>query len=117
MRDLRELAGCGVDHPGFGPPDPEGRGGCYVIVSPYNGAKLRVIAANDAGWDHVSVSLPHRCPSWQEMEHIKRAFFRKDEWAMQLHAPPSKHINCHPYCLHLWRPHDVSIPVPPESFV
>ena len=76
-----------------------------------------VIASNAAGWDHVSVSLPHRCPTWDEMEHIKRTFFEDDEIAMQLHVPPSDHISRHPHCLHLWRPHDVEIPLPPKVFV
>lgn len=73
---------------------------------------LRVIASSDMGWDHVSVSLPHRCPTWDEMEHVKRLFFRDDEWAFQLHAPQADHINCHPHCLHIWRPHDQEIPTP-----
>ena len=78
---------------------------------------LRIIASNDAGWDHVSVSLFDRCPTWDEMEMVKRLFFKPDETAMQLHVPPTDHINRHPYCLHLWRPHVGSIPRPPAEFV
>lgn len=66
--------------------------------------ELRVLAANGAGWDHVSVSRPDRCPTWDEMERIKRLFFKPDETAMQLHVPVSEHINHHPNCLHIWRP-------------
>lgn len=82
-----------------------------------NGRVLRVIASAGEGWDHVSVSLPDRTPTWAEMEHVKRLFFKDDETAMQLHVPPAEHINCHPHCLHLWRPHDVAIPRPPAIFV
>ena len=78
---------------------------------------LRVVAASAKGWDHVSVSLPDRCPTWAEMDHIKRLFFRDDEWAMQLHAPPAKHISIHPHVLHIWRPHAVEIPLPPVEMV
>jgi hypothetical protein len=78
---------------------------------------LRVVAACGGGWDHVSVSTNDRCPAWNEMEFIKRQFFRADETAMQLHVPPKDHINVHPFVLHLWRPHDFMIPLPPESFV
>jgi hypothetical protein len=78
---------------------------------------IMVIASNGKGWDHVSVSLPYRCPLYDEMKAIKGIFFRDDEWAMELHAPPSKHISCHPYCLHLWRPQDAAIPIPPEEMV
>lgn len=94
-------------------------GGVFFVPGP-RGRKqrmLHVIASNGDGWDHVSVSLPERCPTWEEMEHVKRLFFREDEAAMQLHVPPADHLNCHPYCLHLWRPQDVEIPRPPAIMV
>ena len=79
---------------------------------------LRVISSTGEGWDHVSVSLRDRCPTWDELEHVKRLFFRDDEVAMQLHVPPSQHVNVHPYCLHLWRPNDGrEIPLPPSIMV
>jgi len=92
-------------------------GGCFVVPT-LTGAKLRCIASNDAGWDHVSVSvsLP-RCPTWMEMDHIKRLFFRPDEVVMQLHPAEGDHISMHPYTLHLWRPHGMKIPLPPKDFV
>jgi hypothetical protein len=51
------------------------------------------------------------------MEYVKRAFFKDDETAMQLHVPPTQHINNHPYVLHLWRPVKVAIPMPPKEAV
>ena len=102
MRDLRALSGyalaTGID------------GGAYEIPFRTTNVVLRVVASVGGGWDHVSVSLRNRCPNWPEMEHIKRLFFREGETAMQLHVPPADHINCHPYTLHLWRPHDAEIP-------
>ncbi len=91
--------------------------GMFHVPSPIDGGDLRVVASSDEGWDHVSVSRPNRCPNWPEMEHIKRLFFRDDETAMQLHVPPSHHINIHPNCLHLWRPHKAEIPRPPGWMV
>ena len=76
-----------------------------------------VIASSGDGWDHVSVSLPHRCPKWDEMEYIKRMFFKENEVAMQLHVPPKDHVNIHAFCLHLWRPIDKEIPLPPSIMV
>jgi hypothetical protein len=78
---------------------------------------LAIIASNGEGWDHVSVSLPDRTPTWAEMEAVKRAFFEDHEVAMQLHVPPKDHISVHPHCLHLWRPHGVEIPLPPKGMV
>lgn len=92
-------------------------GGCFTIPSKIDGQELRVLASSGAGWDHVSVSRSSRCPNWLEMEQVKRLFFRPDEMAMQLHVPVDDHIDCHSYCLHIWRPHDVEIPRPPAWMV
>lgn len=91
--------------------------GVFDVPSPIDGGWLLVIASVGGGWDHVSVSRANRCPNWPEMSHIKRLFFRDDEAAMQLHVPVTEHINCHPYCLHLWRPLDGQIPQPPAWMV
>jgi hypothetical protein len=69
------------------------------------------------GWDHVSVSLPARCPTWEEMDMVKRMFFGLDVVAYQLHVPAADHISFHPYCLHLWRSIDQAMPLPPSHFV
>jgi hypothetical protein len=91
--------------------------GAFVFLSPIDKRRLRVIASNGEGWDHVSVSLANRCPRWSEMEYVKRLFFHDHETAMQLHVPPADHISDHPYCLHLWRPHGTEIPRPPAIMV
>jgi hypothetical protein len=91
--------------------------GAFLVPSPLDSAGMRVIASSGEGWDHVSVSRANRCPNWQEMEHVKRLFFKDDETAMQLHVPPADHINMHPNCLHLWRPLTQPIPMPPRIMV
>jgi len=91
--------------------------GVFRVRSCIDMAFLFVIASNAEGWDHVSTSRQKRPPNWREMVQIKRMFFKDDETAVQYHVPPSEHVNNHPYCLHLWRPHDVEMPRPPEIFV
>ena len=95
--------------------------GAFVIPFelPLTGAMipLNVIASSGEGWDHVSVSLLHRAPSWDEMSFIYLAFFEPHEGAMQLHVPAADHINVHPYCLHLWRPQGAPLPRPPGWMV
>jgi hypothetical protein len=78
---------------------------------------LRVIASDGEGWDHVSVSLPNRCPVWREMCLVQSLWFREDEVVMQLHVAAKDHINVHPFCLHLWKPQGVAIPLPPAWMV
>lgn len=78
---------------------------------------LNVIASFGHGWDHVSVSTTLRCPTWEEMDFVKRLFFDDRECVMQLHPPRAEWVNCHPYCLHLWRPQQAAIPQPPQWMV
>jgi hypothetical protein len=85
---------------------------CGAFFVPFGKVKLHCIASCGAGWDHVSVSLPDRCPTWEEMSFVKDLFFEPDETAMQLHVPHSDHVNYHPNCLHLWRPQRTRIPLP-----
>ncbi len=91
--------------------------GCFRFISPVDTEYLRVIASSSDGWDHISISRADRCPTWEEMEVIKRLLFKSDEVAMQLHVGMKYYINTHPYCLHLWRPLTGTIPLPPVTMV
>ena len=93
--------------------------GRFRLPSPVDGRRLTIVASAGYGWDHVSVSRPDRCPTWDEMEAVKRMFFHPTETAMQLHVPEVQHISRHPHCLHLWRPHLYLgvIPRPPSWMV
>ena len=52
------------------------------------------------------------------MDYLARLLFRPNEVAMQLHVPAKDHVNCHPNCLHLWRPAGLKrIPLPPSILV
>lgn len=91
-----------------------GNNGDFAI--PYREVLLCTVASDGDGWDHVSVDAKtatgNRCPTWDEMDYVRKLFFRGDEWVMQLHAPASRHINQHRSTLHLWRPQNETIPTP-----
>ena len=99
-----------------------GPNGAFVICGP-NGADLRVMASDGRrdpeaqGFEHVSVSLRHRVPNWQEMCFIKNIFWGEEETVYQLHPPKSQWINNHPNVLHLWRHANKEIPMPPNILV
>lgn len=88
----------------------------YFIV-PFESRDFAVIASDGEGWDHVSVSLNTRTPNWKEMRFIKDLFFGKDECVVQYHPPEIEYVNNHEYCLHLWKPQKVEIPMPPSILV
>ena len=91
--------------------------GVFIVRAHRTKAKLMVIAASDEGWDHVSVSCRKRCPRWEEMSQIHRLFFKESETAMQLHVPVGDHLDIHQFVLHLWRPWEGAIPLPPKKMV
>lgn len=87
---------------------------------PIQSFKLNVIAASASAfpydWDHVSVSLPGRCPNWNEMCIIKDLFFSPDETVVQFHPKKSEYVDIHPYCLHLWQ-HSSGHNLPPNQML
>lgn len=94
--------------------------GAFLLPSPIDGTPLKIIASSgdhDMPWEHVSVSAEHRCPTWLEMCFVKDLFWDGEEPAMQLHPARSQWINRHEYVLHLWRPLDAEIPLPPQIAV
>ena len=92
--------------------------GAFRIFGPC-GAKLLILADDGKlnGWEHVSVSTPRRPPNWQEMCFVKDLFWDRTEAAMQLHPPEADYINNHPSCLHIFKPLNAAIPIPPSSLV
>lgn len=87
-----------------------GDNGAFML--PMGREVLGVICSDQDGWDHVSVSTRYRTPSWKEMCFVKDAFFGHDEWVVQYHPAKDDYIDCHPYCLHLWKPHGQDVPKP-----
>lgn len=114
----------------FGPfPYISARGdrfGLFEVRGP-RGEMMRIVASDGArwsegglplpAWEHVSVSLQRRCPTWEEMCWVKGEFWNDDECVIQFHPPKSDYVNEHRFCLHLWRPVGVAILVPPAVCV
>lgn len=96
-----------------------GNNGAFeIIISKLkNRVTLFCIASDGAGWEHVSVSLKTRTPTWNEMCFIKNLFWDEEDCVIQFHPPKSDYINNHEYCLHLWRPIEIEIPRPNKNLV
>lgn len=117
MKDLTYLDSCRVDmRRRYGSMGDAKNGAFKVFVG---GKLFFVIASSGGGWEHVSVHPKNqkRCPTWEEMCAVKDMFFEPEEAVMQLHPAHSEYVNIHPYCLHLWRPLEREIPLPPVKFV
>lgn len=91
--------------------------GFFVVKHPATRRAFKVMVGSGMGWDHVSVSLPDRCPTWEEMCWVKDLFWPAEETVLQYHPPASQAVNIHKHCLHLWRPTTQAIPLPPQKMV
>lgn len=118
-------AGRDLTHPRFATARGD-RCGAFRLRHPKTGATLLVIASDASDWEahalplprweHVSVSLPGRCPTWEEMRWVKALFFENSECVVQFHPPEESYVNFHPHCLHLWRV-AAGFPMPPLQCV
>jgi len=88
-----------------------------------SGFNLFCQASDGELWDHVSVSVQdgdgpvERSPTWEEMCRVKELFFRDDEVIIQYHPRKTDYVDCHPFCLHLWRHQRVDFLTPDKFMV
>ena len=103
--------------PIFGTPPEAGFNGMFCLI--LNGLKIKVIASDSEGWQHVSVSIAGSTmtPSWSVMCQIKDLFWEPEDWVCQFHPAASEYVNYHPGTLHLWRPLKEKLPTPPHLMV
>ena len=101
---------------GMGTNSSWGNNGVFKIPAP-SGFILTCIVSDGGGWEHISVEAPGRCPTWDEMDWIKRLFWDDGEIVVQYHVSDRRKVNAHPYTLHLWRPTRKIIATPPKEFV
>lgn len=84
-----------------------------------SGLTASVIWSNGGGWDHVSVApfKQYKVPTWEDMCNVKDIFFHKDETVVQYHPSEENYVNNVKNCLHIWRPQNVDLPMPPKIMV
>lgn len=93
----------------------DGIGGHYY--DSISGKNLNFIFSYQLGWEHLSVSMPSRTPSWDQMCRMKDIFWNKDECCVEYHPKEEDYVNNHKHCLHIWRPTEVELPEPPSILV
>lgn len=98
-------------HPSMGKTPKDVMFGYFLIPSAQPGNHdLHVISSGESTddvlgqWEHVSVSTPTRCPTWEEMCKVKSLFWHEHETVLQFHPAKTNYVNNHPFCLHLWKP-------------
>jgi len=94
-----------------------GNNGAFLFPAVPGRGQLQVIISDGMDWEHVSVSNPTRCPTWEEMCFIKDMFWDPDDCVVQFHPPRSNYVNNHKYCLHMWRRCGINFETPPMIMV
>lgn len=121
LEDIKKTTGIKIKKEG-----EDGFGGTVYMITYKNGKPiidlkpektLHFIFSWGCGFEHLSVSTPVRCPTWEQMCFMKDIFWRDDEVCMQLHPKKEDYVDNMPYCLHIWRPIDKEIPTPPSVMV
>lgn len=113
MKPLSQI----IQHPRVSVIEADANEGGAFLVRRNSGKPLRVIASWQLDWDHVSVSLATKTPTYQDMKMVRRIFFKDDEWALEYHPPPKDYISVNDNVLHMWRPQSGTIPTPPKYMV
>ena len=90
-------------------------GGYYYDV--ISGKNLNFIVSYQMGWEHLSVSMPSKTPSWDQMCRMKDIFWNKDEACVEYHPKEEDYVNMHQHCLHIWKTTEEYLPTPPHFLV
>jgi hypothetical protein len=95
-----------------------GNNGAFVVPGPER-HRLFVIASDEDGWEHVSISLHNeaRLPTWTEMCYVKDLFWDEDEVVIQYHPAKADYVNFQSSTLHMWKPVGIELPRPPHTMV
>ncbi len=83
---------------------------------------LCIIVSWGGDWDHVSVhgmdiADNNFTPSWKDMCVVKDVIFELTETVMQFHPSIEHYINIHSHVLHLWKPQESEILLPPTEMI
>lgn len=95
--------------------DNDGMGGKFYDKN--TGKWLNFIFSYQMGWEHLSVSMPNKTPSWDQMCMMKDIFWDEDEACVEYHPRKQDYVNNHPHCLHIWKPTEEHLPTPPSILV
>lgn len=63
---------------------------------------LRIIDSIDNDLHHVSLSRPHRLPTWEEIKWVRDKYCKPDSFYAVVLPPERYYVNFHKYCMHLW---------------
>lgn len=84
-------------------PKPYGPNG-WTLLRQDDGTSIIITSAWHEGeaWVHASIAHQDHMPTYEELALLHKAVWQGRGWSYQVFAPPSDHVNIHPFALHLW---------------
>lgn len=67
---------------------------------------------DDTEWLHASIATTDQLPTYNDLVTLKQAVFGPHRTAYQVFASADRHVNIHPYALHLWGRADGRLALP-----
>lgn len=64
-----------------------------------------IVEKHSTGW-HISISHPHRYPSWEEIKAARYTLCPENITMAMYLPPPDEFVNLHPNCFHLYQVED-----------
>lgn len=64
--------------------------------------KIMVMESIDNGFHHISMSHPHRIPTWDEIKFIRNKFGDPNKFYAMVFPPEEFYVNFHSFCMHLF---------------
>ena len=95
-----------VNHPlrKMSPEAKRYRKGAIVVIYSPNEPMDDPNFINGTNGEHLSISHPHRYPTWQEIKDARYHFMSPDNHVYMILPPKDQYVNVHPNCFHLWGP-------------
>jgi len=76
------------------------------FIGTYKNGQYDILITKDLGRWHLSISHPHKYPSWRAIKDARYKYLPKDIFVAMILPPPENFINAHPNCFHLWEVQD-----------
>lgn len=76
--------------------------GSEVLVLYRAEDEMSVLCSVDGGYMHMSIALPHRYPTWDEILSVRKWAFPDDMECVLVLARASEYVNVHKNCFHVW---------------
>ncbi len=75
-------------------------------IKAYQRGAIKALVSRDEGlqgksW-HISVSHPHRYPTWDEIREARYALIPDNAYMVMILPPKTEYVNVHKNCFHLW---------------